>query len=53
MAVGEVLFVLATDPSTERDFTNLCRFMGHTLLAADRDGSTYRFWIRKGSKSPA
>lgn len=50
MATGEVLLVLATDPSTERDFSNFCRFMGHTLLAADRDGTTYRYWIRKGSK---
>jgi tRNA 2-thiouridine synthesizing protein A len=48
MASGEVLHVIATDPSTERDFNNLCRFMGHTLVAIEREATTLQFWIRKG-----
>ncbi len=48
MASGEVLHILATDPSTARDFHNFCRFMGHELLAEERDGEILEYWIRKG-----
>ncbi|MAT83482.1 MAG: sulfurtransferase TusA [Gammaproteobacteria bacterium] len=48
MASGAVLHVLATDPSTGRDFQNFCRFMGHELLAEERDGDRFEYWIRKG-----
>lgn len=48
MARGEVLAITATDPSTVRDFTNLCRFMGHTLVTHEVVAGEYRFWIRKG-----
>ena len=48
MRSGEVLHVRATDPSTGRDFTNFCRFMGHELLAEDHEANEYRYWIRKG-----
>lgn len=48
MAVGEILQIIATDPSTERDFNNLCRFMGHSLIAIERDAAALRFWISKG-----
>ena len=47
MAVGETVSVLATDPSTVRDFTNFCRFMGHEMAESSRDGDRYRFIIRK------
>ena len=47
MAVGETVSVVATDPSTVRDFTNFCRFMGHEMAASTRDGDRYRFIIRK------
>jgi tRNA 2-thiouridine synthesizing protein A len=47
MQTGEVLFVIATDPSTLRDFTSLCRFMGHRLLAHDCDDGVWRFWIER------
>ena len=45
---GEVLHVVATDPSTGRDFRDFCRFMGHALLAERRDGPVLEYWIRKG-----
>ena len=48
MASGQLLHIQATDPSTERDFTNFCRFMGHELVDHGREGDVYHFWIRKG-----
>ena len=50
MAVGETVSVIATDPSTVRDFTNFCRFMGHELAESSKDGDQYRFIIRKRVK---
>ena len=49
MAPGETVSVVATDPSTVRDFTNFCRFMGHELARSTRDGELYSFVIRKGA----
>ncbi len=48
MAVGEVIHISATDPSTHRDFVNFCRFMGHELVDAKTDTNPLEFWIRKG-----
>lgn len=48
MNVGERLLIKATDPSTHRDFTNFCRFMGHTLELAEEGDSVHKFVIRKG-----
>lgn len=48
MARGQVLHVVATDPSTRRDFTDFCRFMGHGLLAERQGDGCFEFWIRKG-----
>ncbi|MDO6582948.1 sulfurtransferase TusA [Photobacterium sp. 2_MG-2023] len=48
MADGDTLLVLADDPSTTRDIPSFCRFMDHTLLAAETDSPPYRFLIRKG-----
>ncbi len=47
MQSGAVLYVLATDPSTARDFANLCRFMGHEMVAqCERDGQ-FSYWIKR------
>lgn len=48
MASGQVLHVVATDPSTRRDFHNFCRFMGHELVAESERDERFEFWIRKG-----
>ena len=48
MTSGQVLHVLATDPTTSRDFTNFCRFMGHELLEETQLDQEFHFWIRKG-----
>lgn len=47
MASGEVLEVLATDPSTTRDIPRFCQFLGHTLAFQQVEGDAFRFWIRK------
>ena len=47
---GAVLHVQATDPSTGRDFSDFCRFLGHELLGERREGDVYHYWIRKGAR---
>lgn len=47
MAVGQSLKVIATDPSTERDIPNFCRFMGHELLLHEGETGRYTYVIRK------
>ncbi|MFV8817193.1 sulfurtransferase TusA [Haliea sp. E17] len=44
---GEVLQVLATDPSTQRDIPKFCNFLGHDLLQQDEHEGQYRYWLRK------
>lgn len=50
MAAGELLEVVATDPSTTRDIPKFCRFLGHELVSqeAQPDAGEYRYVIRKG-----
>lgn len=48
MVTGKVLHVIATDPTTERDFNNYCRFMGHQLLNHEVRGDAHHYWLRKG-----
>ena len=48
MQASQVLHVLATDPTTHRDFKNFCHFMGHTLMHAEVDSQILQYWIRKG-----
>ncbi|MDF2445961.1 MAG: sulfurtransferase tusA-like protein [Moraxellaceae bacterium] len=50
MAAGELLEVIATDPSTQRDIPKFCRFLGHELVqqeAGPAEGE-FRYVIRKG-----
>ena len=49
MQRGEVLFVVATDPSTDRDFRDFCRFMGHELVSRSLAGDRLEYRIRKGA----
>jgi tRNA 2-thiouridine synthesizing protein A len=48
MAAGDVVQVLATDPSTLRDIPKFCQFLGHQLLRQDEADGRYRYWLRKG-----
>lgn len=47
MRAGEVVLVLATDPSTQRDIPKFCNFLGHELLQQDESDGGYRYWLRK------
>lgn len=48
IATGEVVHVIATDPSTRRDFANFCRFLGHEMVDQTEAEGVIEFWIRKG-----
>ena len=47
IAVGEVLQVLATDPSTARDIPKFCTFLGHELLDSNEFDGRYSYLLRK------
>ncbi len=47
MASGEVVEVIATDPSTTRDVPKFCLFLGHELLARTQQDERFHYWIRK------
>jgi len=44
---GQIIQVLATDPSTERDIPKFCTFLGHTLVLQDKQGEKYTYLIQK------
>lgn len=44
---GDVIEVIATDPSTERDIPKFCQFLGHELLQVDSTAQRYRYLIKK------
>jgi len=49
MQSGELLDVIATDPSTERDIPRFCRFLGHELVSHEvRGEGLFYYLIRKG-----
>ncbi len=51
MRVGELLAVLATDPSTTRDIPKFCAFLGHELISQERrEGGIFHYVIRKGER---
>lgn len=45
--VGQVLRVVATDPSTTRDIPRFCQFLGHELLSQRESGGEFLFLIRR------
>ncbi|MCD6263077.1 sulfurtransferase TusA family protein [Candidatus Bathyarchaeota archaeon] len=47
MRPGEVLEVVADDPSAEEDIPRLARRLGHELLEVRREGDRLTFLIRK------
>jgi len=44
---GDVIEVVATDPSTERDIPKFCQFLGHELIKTVKTDKEYRYWIKK------
>ena len=49
LKAGDVLKVIATDPSTQRDIPKFCQFLGHDLLQLEELEGNYFFWIKKKS----
>lgn len=47
IGTGDLLEVLATDPSTQRDIPRFCDFLGHQLVEQDVQDDIYRYLIRK------
>jgi len=47
MAVGDVLRLTATDPSTTRDVPKFCLYLGHELIEQVQDADRYQYLIRK------
>lgn len=44
---GELLLVVATDPSTRRDIPKFCNFLGHELVAQSATETQFSYLIRK------
>jgi tRNA 2-thiouridine synthesizing protein A len=44
---GEVVRVIATDPSTRRDIPKFCTFLGHELIEQHSDAAQFIYRIRK------
>lgn len=47
LQAGQVLQVLATDPSTQRDIPKFCTFLEHSLLQSNEQDGEFCYWIRK------
>lgn len=47
MPAGEVVRIVATDPSTTRDIPKFCQHLGHALLAEMTQDGDYFFYVRK------
>ena len=47
MATGEVLRVLATDPSAAKDFQALARQTGNQLLSSAETDQVFEFYFRR------
>ena len=48
VATGQVIKVVATDPSTERDIPKFCQFLDHELIQHFQLGEAYIYFIRRG-----
>jgi tRNA 2-thiouridine synthesizing protein A len=44
---GALLRVLATDPSTVKDFRAFCQAAGHELLESESEAGEFHFLLRK------
>ena len=48
MQIGDIIKVIADDPSTARDIPSFCRFMDHSLLETQTRLMPYIYLIKKG-----
>lgn len=49
MQAGQVLSLIATDPSTQRDVPKFCIFLGHELISAYQKDEKFHYLIKKKS----
>lgn len=47
MQGGQVLELIATDPSTTRDVPKFCQFLGHELIRQTESEGEFRYLLRK------
>ena len=47
MAVGQTLEMLSDDPASEADMKSWTARTGHELVALEKNGSVFRFLVRK------
>jgi TusA-related sulfurtransferase len=47
MQAGQILIVLADDPTAEEDITELCHKRGHELVELKKNGNDLEFIIKK------
>jgi len=47
LAEGDVIQVIATDPSTTRDIPKFCQFLGYELIKQDACEKNYFYFIKK------
>ncbi len=45
---GQVIKVIATDPSTVRDIPKFCQFLDHALIKHSQEDEIYIYYIRRG-----
>lgn len=48
LETGQVLHIIADDPTTQRDVPSFCEFMDHQLLKSNTENLPYHYWIKKG-----
>ncbi|MBV1914808.1 MAG: sulfurtransferase TusA [Pseudomonadales bacterium] len=48
LGCGEILEVIATDPSTQRDIPKFCAFLDHQLIEQRVEGKCFFYLIQKG-----
>jgi tRNA 2-thiouridine synthesizing protein A len=48
MDSGQIIKVIATDPSTSWDFPKFCKFLNHELIHQEESENQYVYWIKKG-----
>jgi len=47
MNSGDVLFVIATDAGSVKDFDSFCKQTGNELIESSESGNQYHYYIKK------
>ena len=49
MSAGDTIRIVATDPSTRRDFARFCQFLGHDMVLETELDGRFFYLLRKGA----